>query len=277
MAKSVLFSIACSVLLLFSYNNYVVAADPAAELFSAIMSGDSARAQAALSGGIDVNTKNPHGATFLMAAASKGNVEIVKHLLGKGAKPNEKTSIGVTALMLAALNDHAEVVKLLLAKGADANIREKGGQTAFQMAALKGHEQVADILRPRTKGAASVRIKTVIGPLDAKQKCLPVTKSPDEASETVACLKAGVEVSTAGESKDKKWVILQKPVSGWVHADKLNILLTNQAQAKPAVARSSEQRQAPSQKNESGINPRDLPSSPTKGGGSWWQRGQSAP
>jgi ankyrin repeat protein len=274
MAKSVLFSIAWSALLLFSYNTYAVAADPSAELFSAIMAGDIVRAGAALSAGIDINAKNTHGATFLMAAASKGNAEIVKRLLEKGARTNEKTNIGMTALMLAALNDHAEVVKLLLAKGADANIKEKGGQTAFQMAALKGHEQVADILRPRTKGAASIRVKTVIGPLEADQKCLPITKAPDESSERVACLKTGVEVSTAGESSDKKWVILQKPVTGWVPANKINIFLTDRAQAKPVAARSPEQRAAPSQKNESGINSGDLPSSPGRGGGSWWHRGQ---
>src|SRR5208283_4363665 len=104
---------------------------------------------------------------------------------------------------------HKDLVKLLVDKGADANIQDATNYNAFQMAAVGGHKEVAELLRKRTKGAAHLRIKTVVGPLEGKQKCLPVTKSPDEASQQVACLKAGQEVNT-GESKDNKWVHLQK-------------------------------------------------------------------
>jgi len=274
MKKTIVFAVACSILIVISQRHGLSATDISADLFAAIKSGDAAKVSEALSRGAKPDSIIEAGVTALIGAAYVGNAEIVKLLLNSGAKVNARSDAGLSPLMVASAYGHKEIVKLLLKKGADVNLLESEGRNAFQLAAVNGHDQIADLLRARTKGAANWRLKTVVAPLEAEQKCLPVTKSPDDASEKVGCLNEGAEVSSSGKSGDQKWLILQKPVSGWVPADKIERVLVNQGQAKPPAARSSEQRQAPSQKNESGINPRDLPSTPGRGGGSWWQRGQ---
>jgi hypothetical protein len=227
---------------------------------------------AALSGGAVPNARIQGGVTALVVAAFEGNADIAKLLLDKGAQVNAKTDNGLTAIMVAADGGHFDVVKLLLNRGADANVHLKEGVTAFHMAAIKGHTQVADLLRPRTKGAASVRVKTVVAPLTGDQKCLSVTKSPDAVSERVACLKEGVEVSTAGTSGDEKWAILQKPVSGWVPEDKLQRALVSQAPVKHTSPRESDEFVASPSKEEGGTKSSDMPSFPSSGGGEWWRR-----
>jgi len=274
MTKTIMLAVTCSLLLLIAQGNHVCSADSNADLIAAINSGDAVKVTELLSGGADPNYRSSQaGMTVLMRAAYKGNAEIVNLLLEKGAKVNEKTDNGITALLLAAYNNHIEVVKLLLGKGSDANIRVEKGNNAFEVAALKGYEEVAKLLRVRTKGAADLQIKTVIAPLEEKQKCIPVMKSADEGSEKVGCLKAGVEVSTAGESGDNKWAILQKPVSGWVPMTAIRKVFVTKAQRKPSDQRSSESTERPASTRESGTNSggSDL-TSPGPRDGSWWRR-----
>lgn len=272
MNRSIVFAGACAALLLVGLNNYAVAGDTSSDLFAAIKSGDTAKVQSMLAAGADPNAGIQAGITALIAAAYAGNAEISKLLLDKGAHINAKNDNGITALMMAAVKGHKEVAELLLDKGANTNIREAQGFNAFQMALAEKHNEVAKLLRPRTKGAANWQIKTVIGPLEAKQKCLTVMKLPDESSKKIACLKPGVEVSSAGESGDQKWTILQKPVSGWVPADKLKSVLLSQAPMKHTAPRSPGARVAPPSRDEGGINPADLPSTPSSGGGEYWRR-----
>ncbi len=272
MNKTKIFTAACALLLSIAHGINVSVADTSTDLFVAVMSGDATKVGQLLAGGADPNFRAQGGVTPLMGAALGGNAEIVTLLLDKGADINAKTKDGFTALMFAATKGHKEVTQLLLDKGADANIRASSGFNAFQMAASGSHEEVAELLQPRTKGADSVRIKTVVGPLEGKQKCLPVTKSPDEVSEKVACLKAGVEVSTAGESGDGKWAILQKPASGWVPMTAIRKVFVTQAQTKHAAPRSSRGTGAPSSAGESGISSKDMPETPRGMGGESWRR-----
>ncbi len=272
MNKFIAFAVVCAALFLVAQNNRVRAGDTSDDLFAAIKSGDAAKVEAMLVAGADPNTRIQAGITALIAAAFAGNAEIAKLLLDKGADINVKSDNGITALMMAATKGHKEVVQLLLDKGADANIREAQGFNAFQMALAEKHDEVATLLRGRTKGAANWRIGTVVGPLEGKQKCLPVTKSADEASQKVACLKAGVEVSTAGESGDQRWALLRKPLSGWVPENKLKRGLMRRMAVRHPAPRSSPGRAASSSRDESGINPADLPSMPSSRGGAWWQR-----
>ena len=54
----------------------------------------------------------------LQDAADYGNVAMVRQLLDQGANINARDKHGDTALMAAAFEGHADVVKLLLEKGA---------------------------------------------------------------------------------------------------------------------------------------------------------------
>jgi hypothetical protein len=270
MNKIIVFATLFSILLWGAASTRVNAVDTSAELLAAINAGDSATVSNLLSSGADPNIRIQGGVPVLTVAAFQGNVEIVKLLLEKGASVNARSDEGVTPLMNAAAKGHKDVAQLLLDKGADANVHDGLGLAAFHLAALLGHKEVADMLRPRTEGAAQLIAMTVVGPLEGKQKCLPVTKLPDEASQNVACLKEGREVTT-GASKDNKWANLQKPVSGWVPADKLRTMLVTQAQ--PAASQAPERSAAPRSRGESGMNSEDMPSTPGGGGGgAWWQR-----
>jgi hypothetical protein len=222
MKKTIVFTIVCSIFFVVAQRISVGATDTSADLSAAIKSGDMTRVSEVLSAEGQPDAPFEGGVTALIGAALLGHEEIVKLLLDKGASVNARSDAGLSALMVASAYGHKEIVKLLLDKGADADVREQGGRNAFLMAVGNGHAEVAEVLRPHTKGASSMRIKTVIGPMEANQKCLPVRKSPDETSDKVACLKAGMEVTSKGESGDHKWAALEKPVSGWVPADKLN-------------------------------------------------------
>jgi hypothetical protein len=70
--------------------------------------------QALLAKGAEVNAKEEHGMTALMAASFKGHLDIVQALLAKGADVNAKASDGTTALDAAAQGGHADIRALLV-------------------------------------------------------------------------------------------------------------------------------------------------------------------
>jgi ankyrin repeat protein len=89
-----------------------------ANLIDTAKKGDTAKVNALLNKGADVNAKDKDGKTALMAASEKGHTEIVKTLIDNGANVNAKSKIGSTALMLASLGGHTEIVQLLKKAGA---------------------------------------------------------------------------------------------------------------------------------------------------------------
>ena len=98
---------------------------------SAISKGDFEKAAHLLKEGADINrlipTVEPDDrgmyegtTTYLIEAASRGQVQTVRFLLQNGANPNTAASFsGQTALLAAASRGHAEVVDVLLERGAD--------------------------------------------------------------------------------------------------------------------------------------------------------------
>jgi ankyrin repeat protein len=81
--------------------------------------------------GADPHLVGKSGYSPLIAAAKRGNVELVKMFLDLGLDPNHQNSYGETALHEAVCNreDDVEVVKLLLDRGADIRIKDKHGET----------------------------------------------------------------------------------------------------------------------------------------------------
>src|SRR5690348_12811950 len=118
------------------------AADPAA-LYRTIRTNDLAALRAMIKDASDANTKDDHGVTALMNAASAGSAEAMKLLLDKGADAKAANQFGSTALMWS-VTDIAKV-RMLLDHGADVKAVSKQGRTALQLAALSDHS--AEIVR----------------------------------------------------------------------------------------------------------------------------------
>jgi ankyrin repeat protein len=94
--------------------------------------------------GADVNAKDDHGNTVLMAASQ---AETIKLLIEKGADVNAKDEDGVTALMKACDRRlQTEFVKLLIEKGADVNAKCNNGCTALMFASELGPTDTIKLL-----------------------------------------------------------------------------------------------------------------------------------
>ncbi|GAA5828034.1 hypothetical protein JCM3770_002113, partial [Rhodotorula araucariae] len=78
------------------------------------------------------------GNTALMAAATTGNLEIVKLLIGAGADVTAANEKGATALHYAASKGHVSVGRMLISKGADINARDRASQLPLHRAATTG-------------------------------------------------------------------------------------------------------------------------------------------
>jgi len=96
--------------------------------------------------GSPVNFKNVKGVTPIIAAAQKGNLELVQLLLKHGANPFAVTYTGSTALIQASHFGHHLVVECLLKRGVMAEQANYKNTTALMRAAQEGHEENVKLL-----------------------------------------------------------------------------------------------------------------------------------
>ena len=95
---------------------------------------DGERVRFLLDHGADVNAGSNQGTVLLLS--SYGGVEAVVNLLiERGADVRRASSDGVTPVMAAASRGHLNIVKILLAHGADIQTRDRNGWTALALAA----------------------------------------------------------------------------------------------------------------------------------------------
>lgn len=86
----------------------------ATALFSAILKSRVPLLGSLLKSGIDVNVRNSDGMTPLMAAASTGNLEIIRLLLAKNANTSMTNNLGETAAAIATRSGHPQAATLLM-------------------------------------------------------------------------------------------------------------------------------------------------------------------
>jgi ankyrin repeat protein len=112
--------------------------------------------------GADVNLANDHGVSPLWLACTNGSAAMVEKLLKAGADPNAALRLsGETALMSCARTGNVEAVRWLLEHGADVNSRESWReQTALMWAVAEKHADVAEAL---LKQGAGVNARTRSG------------------------------------------------------------------------------------------------------------------
>ena len=96
-------------------------------LFQAVERGAITTVEQYLALGGNVDARNEHGHTLLMAAAWHQWPRIVRLLLNHSADPNARDNSGKTPLHHAAVSS-VDSVKLLLAAGADATARDHKGR-----------------------------------------------------------------------------------------------------------------------------------------------------
>ena len=125
--------------------------DGATALHWAVHWDDPASVGLLIGAGAEVNAANDYGVTPLSLACTNGNAAVVDMLLKAGADPGAASPVtGETALMTAARTGIVEAVQALLDHGADVNARETlQGQTALMWAAAEGHTEAARILAAR--------------------------------------------------------------------------------------------------------------------------------
>lgn len=119
---------------------------PMTSLCSAIVAGDLDRAMQLVEQGADVNAGS---GCAMYAAASRGQVELVKLLLEHKADPNGAVSGDLSVIMgastpleAAVISGNIEVVKMLLEYGAD----PRNDLQAFTVVINFGHIEMADLL-----------------------------------------------------------------------------------------------------------------------------------
>jgi ankyrin repeat protein len=125
------------------------------DFYAAIRANDLPRLTAMAHEGADVNTKDRHGETPLMYAATVGSLEAMEFLIRAGADVNAHSEFGATALIWSA-TDLAKV-RLLIAHGANVSMATRRGRTALLVAAMSDHS--ADIARLLIQSGADAQAK----------------------------------------------------------------------------------------------------------------------
>lgn len=87
----------------------------ATALFNAILKMRLPMVESLLKNGTDVNVRNSDGMTPLMAAASTGNLQVIRLLLERGAATITVNNLGETAAQLAQRHGHTEAAAVLQA------------------------------------------------------------------------------------------------------------------------------------------------------------------
>ena len=118
-------------------------------LIAAVRNGDVAELRARLAGPIDVNARQPDGATALHWAVHHEDVVAADLLIGAGADAEAANDLGVTPLLMACRRGHGALVERLLAAGADADAALPSGETALMAAARAGSLEAVNALLAR--------------------------------------------------------------------------------------------------------------------------------
>jgi len=142
--------------------------DGATALHWAAHNDDQAAADLLIRAGAHVNVANELGATPLWLAAAQGSAAMVAKLLDAGANPNVALEEGETPLMAAARTGTLEAIKLLAARGADVNASEHlRKQTALMWAAANDR---ADVVRTLIELHAELDARSEIGRASCRER-----------------------------------------------------------------------------------------------------------
>ena len=129
-------------------------------LVDAAAQQDTRSVRALLRAGVDVDARQPDGATALQWAAHWNNLQLADLLLEAGADVDAANSLGVTPLALACENASRALVERLLRAGANPDLAQASGLTPLMIAARTGNAAVVEALLARGADVAARVRKT---------------------------------------------------------------------------------------------------------------------
>ncbi|MBC6698521.1 ankyrin repeat domain-containing protein [Hymenobacter puniceus] len=120
------------------------------KVYATIIKNQPEALQALLAAGADANAPVEmvpgFPTTFLILAASKGQLELVRMLVAHKAQIDKADSFNSTALMAAADQGSAEVAAFLLANGANPNAKDNDGKDVLAHAREGGSADVIKLI-----------------------------------------------------------------------------------------------------------------------------------
>ena len=126
------------------------------DVADAAQRGDRAAVQKLIQAKADVNAPQVDGATALMWAVYREDLELADMLIRAGADANVTNRTGATPLMMASMYGNAAMIDRLLKAGADAKALGPNGETMVMFAARNGNPQAIRIL---VEGGANVNAR----------------------------------------------------------------------------------------------------------------------
>lgn len=129
-------------------------------LMAAASNGNLEMVKLLVKKGAGINLLNAESKSALWYATTTGNPELVGFLLKSGARVNSADLSGMTPLMVAAVNGDVEVVKLLIKHKAKLDMKHKDGDSALMYAIANGKTDVAGML---IKAGANVNVSNKYG------------------------------------------------------------------------------------------------------------------
>ena len=108
--------------------------------------GDRIMLDAALAGGISVNSRDRNGRTALSVALQAGDGDMVEMLLSRGVDVNLATLDGLTPLLIGVRLGLTELVALLLGAGADVTTPDRRGHRPVIYAVRANRQDLAQLL-----------------------------------------------------------------------------------------------------------------------------------
>jgi len=165
-------------------------------LIDAVKRQDASAVQQLLKDGVEVDARQPDGATALHWAVYREDLETVDVLLRAGASVDAVNRLGATPLWLAAVNGDAAAIRRLLDAGANPNLALREGETPVMTAARSG---TADGVRLLVDAGADVHARET----SREQTALmwAVTQGQHEAVQVL--LEAGADVEARSKIRPR--------------------------------------------------------------------------
>jgi len=173
-------------------------------VFLAALDGNYDELRQKLDEGLDVNSRDAVGDTFLHNAAWKGHLEGVELLLSHKSDVNALNGRKRTPLHQSIFLGHTEIAKLLISNGAEVNPNDASGRTPLDWAVLLDRRDLIDLLLSHggNETSPSLRKKLTGNPEEeasADEKDIHTAAIKGDIDSVVEILENGMDINSKDE------------------------------------------------------------------------------